>query len=249
MDSDEFFDQNIKFYANMKFHKSDQFFLSFIRMDKRKNKKFLDIGGGSGIFVQTLLGNLNDIEISIVDPSEKMLEMVNDKRIKKYHGQLPNPLNIPLSQNFDYILLRQVLHHITGKTIKNSRQNVSESLKTIKEILDAKGFLLIHEIYFESYIIPSFSRTIIFYLLKFQKKVKIHFLPKEFLPGLGVCFYTRKELKEILSYSDFQLIDSYDVSFANTMKKKCLLLKNWGRLLLIAQKNKDNCSTLNHAIG
>ena len=238
-----YFNQNTNFYGNQEFIRCDNFFLDFIRRNNKKNKKFLDIGGGSGVFSQTLLENFNNIEISIVDPSEKMLELIKDRRIKKYHGNLPNSLNIPPSEKYDYILLKEVLHHVTGNTIDNSRDRVTESLKTINEILDAEGFLFIHEIYFESYIWPPFSRIIIFWLLKFQEKMKIHFLPEEFKSGLNVCFYARNELKYILSLSDFQLIDSYDESFGNTIKKKCLLLKNWGRILIISEKVKMNSST------
>jgi 2-polyprenyl-3-methyl-5-hydroxy-6-metoxy-1,4-benzoquinol methylase len=233
-----YFNQNSKFYGNQKFLVTDNFFLKFIRrVDQKGQKKFLDIGGGSGVFSQTLSENFGDIKISIVDPSEKMLEMVKDKKIIKYRGYLPNSLNIPTSEKFDFILLKEVLHHVTGTTIDSSRTKVIESLKTITDILDSNGVVFIHELYYESYIWPTFSRTMIFWLLKIQDTINIRFLPEEFRSGLSVCFYTRDELKLILSQAEFQLIDSYEENFSNTMKKKCLFLKNWGRILLIIKKS------------
>ena len=134
------------------------------------------------------------------------------------------------------IIIKEVFHHIVGPSINESKELLRDSLFAIKEILKNDGFLLIHELFYESYLIPTLSRTLIFYLLALQNKFGIKVPAEEFLMGLSVCFYTRPEFESILNDCGFKIINYHEEYFGNTFKKKFLFLQNWGRMLFISKK-------------
>ncbi len=79
--------------------------------------------------------------------------------------------------------------------------------------------------------------------------LNVKFPTKELLKGLKVCFYTRGELSSYFIEWGFEIIDQRDFSWDDNsignkykykyiyIKKKLLLLKNWGDVLFILKKN------------
>jgi len=236
MEAGEFFDENSGFYSQTPL-KYDYDFMNFIKNRKKRKVSLLDIGGGNGNFSKLMIQNCHDANVTILDPSKKLLDKVNDPRITKVIGKLPD--TIPLEVEFDFIHIKEVLHHITGNTIPESKLLVKDSLNNIKKILSDNGFLLIHEIYYEGFLIPSFPNYLIFYLLKLQNKFNAKIPTKEFLLGLNIYFYTRNELKMMLNECGFQIIDYKIDKWDENAQKRIMLLKNWGRVLIIAKKHEN----------
>lgn len=233
MDSN-IFDKYADFYGNVKPQSYDYYFIDFIKKTKKQGSNLLDIGGGSGTFAQLVNDNCLDIDVHVVDPSKKLLDRINDERIKKIYGNLPD--QIFLDSDFDYVHVKEVLHHIVGSSIDETKELLRESLFTMKDFLKEDGFLLIHELFYESYLIPELSRTLIFNLLALQNKFGIKVPAKEFLMGLGVCFYTRPEFESILNDCGFKIIDFHEEYWGSTFKARLLFLQNWGRMLFIVKK-------------
>lgn len=233
--TDSFFDENAAFYGKTKFPKYGNYTWEFISKKNNYNKSLLDIGGGSGIFSSFIKDKCNELDVTVVDPSKKLLEALDDERITKQWGQLPDKLNIPHSKIFDYILLLEVLHHVTGDSPSSSREEALRSLKNIRQLMDKNSYLIVHELFYESYLYSPFTRNLIFYLLRLQNYLGIKFLPKEFIMGLNVCFYTRYELEEIFNICGFCIVDSYEEDWKNNIKKKLLFLKKWGRIIYVAK--------------
>jgi SAM-dependent methyltransferase len=231
-DASTFFDSNIDFYGSHSGY--DDYFLDFIKSEHERRTSLLDIGGGTGTFANLVLGRFPDIDVTVIDPSQRSLNMIDDPRIRKVNGMLPN--KISLNSNFDYIHVKEVFHHITGSSIRSSKELLMESLVTIEKYLKNGGFLLIHELFYETYVFPSLSRTLIFYLLLLQNKFGIRIPAKEFFMDLKVCFYSRPEFRLILSNAGFKIVNYRYECWANTYKKRALMLHNWGRMLFILEK-------------
>lgn len=228
------FDTYADFYGNVKIRPYDYYFINFINKTKKRGLKLVDIGGGSGTFARAVKDNCLDIGVTVIDPSKKLLNESKDERIKKIYGKLPD--QIVLDSHFDYVHVKEVFHHIVGSSIGESKELLIESLFAINKVMKNDGFLLIHELFYESYLIPTLSRTLIFYLLTLQNKLKIKVPAKEFLMDLKVCFYTRSEFKSILNDCGFEIIDFYEENWSNNFKKRALFLRNWGRMLFISKK-------------
>lgn len=234
MDPGDFFNKNAHFYGVLKPHKYDYFFMDFISKNK-KGCNLLDVGGGGGCFAKLCKENLETAEICIVDPSKALLEKQGLENIRTVIGKLPDELNV--DEKFDYIHIKEVLHHVTGPSIEKSKDLFLLSLRTLKKNnLNQSGYILIHEIFYESYIIPTFTRSLLFNLLKLQNKLNLKIPFKEFIRGLDVCFYTRDELKSLFKETGFRVVDYYEEYWTHApIKKKMLLLKNWGRMCFIIQ--------------
>lgn len=201
----------------------------------------MDVGCGSGRFACAIKDTYPNMDVVAIDPSQSLLNQVGDKRIKKSIGSLPNDIPIDKYRAFDYIHIKEVLHHIVGPSVFESKNLIKKSLISLKNYLKDDGFIFIHEIYYESWYIPTISRNFIFYILMLQNKLKIKFLPKEFLLGLEVCFYTRNEFRQVLKECGFEVVGYMEEPWENNFKKKLLLLEDWGRMIFIAKKH--SCPT------
>lgn len=235
MEASEFFDENSDFY-DPNLLKYDYEFMEFIKNGNGQNISILDVGGGSGNFSKLIMQNCVNVNITILDPSEKLLNKVNNPKINKINGKLPD--SIPINSKFDFIHIKNVLHHITGSTVLESKLLVKNSLNNLKMLLNDDGFLLIHDLCYEGFLIPKFPNYLIFYLLKLQNKLNVKIPFKEFLLGLNVYFYTKNELESILNECGFQIIEFKFNKWDDSTQKKVMLIKNWGILLIIAKKNK-----------
>ena len=150
------FDANSEFYGRIEPSSHDYYFLKFIERTMNAKVSLLDVGGGSGIFSSLVKNTYPCIEITMIEPSYVLLNKIPNIGIKKIEGSLPNGLNIDSDLRFDYIHLREVFHHLVGSTIKDSKDLTAKSLITLKNHLDDNGYLMIHELFYEGYIIPSY---------------------------------------------------------------------------------------------
>jgi SAM-dependent methyltransferase len=228
VDSEIFFDICGANYELRK--KIDPYECQIIDMLKEASgdKSILDIGCGNGLFVKMLLAECPDISISVMDPSKYFLDQIQDPRIKKIHGKLPDQMG-GLGK-YDIICMRAVLHHLTSGTIGKSQELVEESLIAISKHLNPGGMVIVVDMFYDSYLYPAITRSVIFYLCKLQNKVGFQILSKEFLLGLEVCFLTKDELKSLYCLGPYHLrsFDERDHDMPNNVKKHLLFLREWG---------------------
>lgn len=248
-DTGNFFDKHADIYGefNLPGH-ADLYILEFINKDQSKTNDFLDLGGGAGAFARLIKNRFPSSNVTIVDPSRELLNRVGDESIVRIQGELPDQLNI--NNKFSYIHLNSVLHHITGSSINESKNLLKKSIVTINNHLENGGYLIVREVFYDGYLIDSLPRTILFYLLSLLNMLNVKFPTKEFLKGLKVCFYTRGELSSFFIEGGFEIIDQRDFSWDDNsignkykyiyVKKKLILLKNWGDVLFILKKNNIN---------
>jgi len=236
-DTATFFNKNVNFYSKLSPQYFDYYFLNSIKTLQDQNLNLLDIGGGSGTFVKLIANHCPNISLTVLDPSEKMLSQIDDTRINTVKGKIPDQVDqVLLDSKFHLIHVKEVFHHVTGSSIRSSKELLRESLCTIKEYLTDDGLVLIHELFYESYLIPTLSRNLIFYSLALQSKLRIKIPARQFLMDLRVCFYTRSEFRSMLGECGFEIVDYYEANWANDINKKILFLKNWGVMLFIVKK-------------
>jgi SAM-dependent methyltransferase len=233
-DNANFFNQNAEFYSSFSLHDFEKHFLNFVQCTARGlGFSFLDIGGGNGFFAKTVLEANPMSTVTVIDPSKNLLNEITDKRIIKILGNIP--YDFPSEDKYDYIHLKEVIHHITGNTIKETRELLKTSLSLIKGHLNPNGYLMIHDLFYDGYIYPPITRFLIFYFLILQNKLRVKIPIKEFLMDLNVCFYTRQELKSLLLESGFVIVDCNEEYWDTNFKTNLMLLHKWGRILITAQ--------------
>lgn len=156
-----------------------------------KKSKLLDVGGGTGIIAQAFSDKVK--EITIIDPSQKMLSKASSIKIKKMVGIVQK---MPFNDNsFDIVYCVDSFHHFTnGYDKKEWPKIIKKSIKELLRVLKKKGILLIIEYDPDT----NFGKMIEFFENKLMK--------------LGSCFYNSNELKSLINNQlliDFKYYNNY----------------------------------------
>ncbi len=194
----------------------------------------VDVGGGSGVFAKLALKHA-DVDVTILDPSEGMLDTVQDDRIRKRVGRLPE--DVAEGAPHDFLHVSEVLHHLVGSSVAASKQHCRESLAALEASLADDGYLLVSELYYEAFGAPRLTRWAIFWLLKAQNKLRLRVPHDDFLLDLLVCFYTRKELDRMLDEAGFRTLHVItDKSKVSWMERLLLLQRRGARHMVLVKK-------------
>lgn len=232
------FENNAEYYGSVAspIGPHDHYFLDFLSTYAGRQLHLLDVGGGSGNFATLVTKTIPDMDVVVVDPCAPLLEMIGDARITKIQGALPYAMNLSDSECFDFIHIKEVLHHVVGDSIRDSKEQVKVSLNELNKHLDKYDYLLISEIFYEGHIVPTFPRTLIFHVCRLQDKTKIKIPTKEFLEDLSVCFYTRDEFASMLHDCGYTIVGYYEKYWGKSLKTALLGVKERGRMLFIVKK-------------
>lgn len=141
----------------------------------KKQKKLLDLGGGTGELVKYLPKHL---KITIADPSEAMLKKGQNKDFdKSVEHVLADGAELPFADNsFDYLTISDALHHFP---------KVEPALKETTRVLKPGGKLYILEFDPTTF----FTKVIIFF---------------EKLAGEPVNFYQPQKLASLLAKNELE---------------------------------------------
>jgi len=92
-----------------------------------------------------------------------------------------NALNLPFKSNsFDYVIIKNLLHHLVGRTGRESKDNARRAIKELKRVIKDGGYIIILEQYNRHEFFKSFG---------LGKYVIVSFLTpneiRKFLTGAG----------------------------------------------------------------
>jgi SAM-dependent methyltransferase len=219
------------------YHPDPKVYQSIISKIKKVNLSptlsVLDIGCGDGTFIKSAIEmGMNAFYIG-TDLSSAMID--NAKKKLKNHNVgflIADGFNLPLKSEtrFDIIHISSVLHHLIGNTRTKSINLVKKMLRILMDRLTTDGILVVEEAYYNSYLIPTITSSIIFYALKMMNFFHLDLSSKLIfvVPGLEVNFLYEKQIEKLLrSYGEIQLIKREP--YKGLLKKyKLLLLKDYG---------------------
>ncbi|MGL4742129.1 MAG: class I SAM-dependent methyltransferase [Sarcina sp.] len=147
-----------------------------------KNKKVIDIGGGTGTLAAKLV--IKGANVTIVDPEKNMTNIAKTKNNKiNVLNEYSNKISLD-SGEADVIIIRDAFHHILQK---------EETLSECKRLLKKNGIILICE-FDKNKIIAKLIA--IFEILCFEK---ITMLTKEELRKLMKTYFKEESLISITS--------------------------------------------------
>jgi|ERR1035437_901120 SAM-dependent methyltransferase len=251
-DAASFFDGNAAQYARTVYARDalladwDLDFIEFIKYNSLRNT-LLDVGAGSGQFASLVKMNFPSMQVTALDPSVDLLSLIDDRSIRTVIGKIPD-LNLQAEEKFSFIHISNVLHHLVGKTINESRKTAKESLLVLRDHLDDLGFLMVQEELWESYLVPTASRSLAFHLLSIANALHMpvpgffhHNCRYRSFKRLIVCIYTASELENVLKDCGFEIIESRIYPYQNKARKqerwgKLAFLKQWGQMLYIVRR-------------
>jgi hypothetical protein len=99
--------------------KEDPIMIDFIRSYASSEDKILEVGGGSGAFLDLVLENTSIKETY-------NMELVYDTYRKQVNGGISliggNALDLPFKdRSFEWVVVKNLLHHLVGRTRRESK--------------------------------------------------------------------------------------------------------------------------------
>ena len=210
----------------------------------KRGTRFLDLGCGDGTLIKSANSLFVDFQFTGTDVSIEMIKTARDNlRGINVDFIVCDGFNLPIKNEikFDFIHSAYVLHHLIGPTKGKSLELVSKLLRILAQSLSDKGILIIHEVYYDSYIIPSLTSTLIFYILKFLNLLNLDMSPiiREFQPGLEVNFLHTAQLKRLLEDLGGKVQMFGKDLWIIPMLRRMLLLKEQGSVTFTYELNNQ----------
>jgi len=203
---------------------------------------FLDVGCGSGLFLKTVEMKLGVGKIFGVDISDEMIKKSYSRLQKSNDASLllSDVLKLPFKKRvFDFIYTESLLHHVIGRTKAQSKDLSRMALCQMRDILKTNGFLLLTELFYESYGFSTLTSYILFYFLSFFDKYNLSPPLKKAPMGLIVSFYTREELEKMIKSINGTIIEKQEIKWGRGYKEKATLLKDRGEITYLIQFNHN----------
>lgn len=220
------------------YHKDPDYYLPLAntieKIRSNKRLRILDIGCGDGSFIKGMLISGINADFTGIDVSTAMINIAK----MNLEGQPVNLLiadgfKLPLSSEikFDLIHIDMVLHHIIKKTRRKSLQLANHFLDIVCNLLSNKGVLIVEEMYYNSYVLPYITSSIVFYSLKILNLINLDIsrIMSDIKPGLEVNFFYNKQLFQMLGvYGNVNVIRNITGKVTNL--QRLLLLKEIGTI-------------------
>jgi SAM-dependent methyltransferase len=135
-------------------------------------ESMVDIGCGTGNTIEMLVGDTPLKNFAGIDVSENYTRLTCGRTgSRTYHGSiLDREFIASIPEKFDYALLASVLHHLVGRTRRESRALAVRAMENAMELLLPGGVLFVVEAAFS----PSIVMDAVFHI----KRMVAHFTPE-----------------------------------------------------------------------
>ena len=162
-------------------------------------KRFLDVGGGNGAFMDEMLDAFPDAEGWIVDVSRSLLDR-NEPNPRKHlvHGSIADADTLLAGRTFDVITINWVLHHLVDRNYPGSIRNMRSVLATLTERLSGQGVLIVGENEYEGFFGSNAPSRLIFSITRVENAAFVRVARRWFnTAGVGVCFQSEGSWRRI----------------------------------------------------
>jgi len=143
-------------------------------------------------------------------------------------------LKLPFKEGvFDYVIIKNLLHHLVGRTRRESKELQKQGIKDIIRVTKNRGYVII----MEQYNTHKIFAFILFYLTLFLPSLRLQFKYFSIYKSVIVSFLTPNEIKDLLKSHDLKVVLSKANRLNMPLKFKItFLMSNVGRILFIGLK-------------
>lgn len=213
-------------------HTEDTQILKFIACHVSNEDIVVEVGGGSGAFLDLILENTDIKKAYNVELIFKAYRDQVNENITLIGG---NILDLPFkNSSLNYLVAKNVLHHLVSKTRQKSKANARRAVEELIRVTKVGGYIIMLEEY-NRYRLFSF---LIFYLTLFFSRFSVGFEFFGLSKNVIISLLSPYEIKNLFSSSSNTDIVLNEVNRFNLSRKMkyTLLMSNTGRVLIIAKK-------------
>lgn len=211
----------------------DPVMVDFISRHASAEDRILEVGGGSGYFLDMVLQN---VELSgaynLGIAYEAYTEQANDS-ISLIGGDI---LRAPFEDSsFRFVVIKNVLRHLVGKSPTQSKIFAQQAIREVVRITQNESYLLL----FEQYINKSTMASIAFYITLMFFLLRIRFKSLGIYKGYVVSFLTPDEIEDMLCGHNMEIVLRKQQRLkVSLIHRLTLLMSNTGQLLLVGKIRK-----------
>lgn len=187
------FEEQLKYYSqtNSSSSTSPLVDLFYCWVKNKKNDKKLDVaefGGAAGQLLSAINSKYPNVNLTNIELVTKYQKKQVLKKIKFINRSI---LHSGLEKkSFDCIIVRDVLHHLIGKNLVDTRENQIIALKELKRLVRPGGIILIEELVNQSKI----AARIIYWLSMLNSKIGFKSQSFQVSPYTIIALLTSQEL-------------------------------------------------------
>jgi SAM-dependent methyltransferase len=223
----------------------DPIMLDFIYRYASKGDRILEVGGGSGAFLDLVLENSNMKDSCNLELAFSSYKNQANKSICLMGG---DALNLPFKESsFDWVVIKNLLHHLVGRTRGESKKNAKKAVEELIRVLKDGGYVIILDQYNKNTYFSSFLFYLTMVFSIFGVSLGYFGLGKNVI----VSFLTPDEtISNLISGGNVNLI--LNIQHPINLPKRfklTLLMSNIGRVVLIGQIEKPMMNSANRARG
>jgi trans-aconitate methyltransferase len=203
------------------------------RLDERA-LRIADIGGGIGSVAQAIATSVPRVSVDVFDSSKlAKMQFIRHERVRLRFGDF---LESEIVEKYDVVLLRTVLHHITGATTQQTRRRQQDAISKAAQMLHDTGSMFVTENFYESVFASDLTGELIYQLTKLKSAARLFRALGANTAGEGVRFRSYRSWSEMFAASKLRIRDDIDV-LAWSMPL-------WQRLPLLCAKRYQAMLTL-----
>lgn len=139
--------------------------IKWLKKIKNSETSLLDVGCGDGSCLQYISRKTGIKNLTGIDESDKYIKIAKKNVTAKFI--CADVLKLEIKEKYDVVIIMAVLHHLIGKSRKESRELSKKTISNCLKILKNDGTLIIFEPVFSNYLMMN----ILFYLKKALSKI------------------------------------------------------------------------------
>jgi len=158
----------------------------------------LDLGGGNGRFLDELLDRFPSANGVLLDVSDALLAQNKPHNRKQLVKASVDQIPTRLQQKFDLITVNWLLHHLVGRTYRESHRNAISLLDQCSDLLSDRGMIIVTENMFDGFLQTNIPSWLIYSITSVRTPWFASIARRFFnTAGVGVCFNSRNTWRRI----------------------------------------------------
>ncbi len=224
-------------YRKGYFHlEHDPLIIKFIDDTCNSDSKILEVGGGNGYMLDLIENETSAKDLYNIELAFNVYKNQMNEKICLIGGDV---LRLPFKSDcLDYIIIKNVFHHLVGNTRKKSKENVAIAIKELKRVVKNDGYIIV----LEQYNYYTIFASIIFYITLILSRFNISLEMFQLRNSVIVSFLTPKELPRLLiSDNNLEIVKLNEMRLkVSKLFKYTILMSNIGRLMVVGQVTKKH---------